>query len=279
MTPWIKYAGYIIGFIILFSLLNFWLNTHPPKFRSRDTPINYGLEYEKVQFKTQDGLTLTGWLIPGKKKTPTIIVGHGYPFDKGNILPVVTFLHPDYTLFLFDFRSFGESHGTSTTGGVKEIQDFNAAIKYLDSRKDINHTYGAYGFSLSAFTFLAAKHPKIKAIVSDSAYSSIHDIIEQTYFYLGPLKFPFVWMTEFYGKLFYGLDAKKYEARVTVPTLLIHGDADSQIPISQTQKIYDSADKKLAQLWIIEGADHGMSYTTNPKEYKARIKDFFSKHI
>ena len=274
-----RIIGFVILLIALFSLLNFFLNTHPPKFRSKETPADHGLEYEKIRFKTKDGYTLAGWLIPGKKNSPTIIAGHGYPFDKGNILPVVKFLHPDYTLFLFDFRSFGESEGNLTTAGAREIEDFNAALRYLKSRKDVNHTFGAYGFSLSAATFIMANNSEIKAIVADSAYASITDITEALYWYFGPLKYPFVWTTLLYGKLFYGIDTGKYVAHVTAPTLLIHGSADSQIPLHNSQKIYEKADKKMAELWIIKGADHGMSYATNPKEYKARVKDFFKKHL
>lgn len=275
---WLRITGYVILFIALFSLLNFWLNTHPPKFRSKQTPTDQGLEFEKIRFKTKDSQMLAGWLIPGKKNSPTIIVGHGYPFDKGNILPVAAFLHPNYTLFLFDFRSFGESEGNITTGGAREIEDFNAAVRYLKSRKDVNHTFGAYGFSLSAATFIMADNPDIKAIVADSSYASIEDILGQLYWYFGPLKWPFVWMTELYGRIFLGIDAKKYVARVTVPTLLIHGGADSQIPVKNSQKIY-STNKDMAELWIIPGVDHGMSYAVNPKEYKQRVKEFFAKNL
>ncbi len=276
---WFTYAIYIVVGIAAFSLLDFLLNISPPKFRTTGDPTDFGLEYEAVRFKTNDGLTLAGWLIPGKKKSPTIIVGHGYPFDKGNILPVVTFLHPDYTLFLFDLRSFGESEGRITTAGIKEIEDVNAAVKYLKTRKDINHTFGAYGFSLSAATFLMATNPEIKAIVADSPYASVHDIIKGVYWYFGPLKWPFVWFTELYGKIFFGMYAKSYAARVTVPTLLIHGSADSQISVENSKKIYDRSDKKLVRLWIVEGADHGASYATKPKEYKARVKEFFDKNL
>ena len=276
---WLEYLIYIVAFIALFSFLNFWINTHPPKFKTKQTPKDLGLEYENVSFKTKDRLKLAGWLIKGKKASPTIIVGHGYPFDKGNILQTINFLHPEYTLFLFDLRSFGESEGTTTTAGAKEKEDFNAAIKYLKKRKDIRHKFGAYGFSLSAFTFLAAKNPEIKAIVADSSYESIHAIINATYWYFGPLKFLFVWLTELYARIFYGIDAKKIVAKITVPTLLIHGSADSQVPVSNSQKLYDMADKKLAEIWIIKGADHGMSYATNPKEYKERVKAFFKKNL
>ena len=278
MQAILKYLIYIVLFILIFSLLNFWLNTHPPKFRSKDTPAKYAMEYEDVRFKTKDGLNLAGWLVKGKKGSPTIIVGHGYPFDKGNIMPMARFLYPNYTLFFYDFRSFGESEGKVTTGGAKETEDLDSAIKYLKKRKDINHTFGAYGFSLSAATFIMAENPEIKAIVADSAFASIHDIIGRLYAYLGPLKFPFVWTTELYGKLFYGINTREYEARVTVPTLLIHGDIDSQIPVENSKKIYKT-NPKLAKLWIIEGADHGMSYVRDPKRYKARVKAFFEEHL
>ena len=33
-----------------------------------------------------------------------MILLHGYPADKGNILPVLAFLHADFNLLLFDFR-------------------------------------------------------------------------------------------------------------------------------------------------------------------------------
>ncbi|MEM3154223.1 MAG: CocE/NonD family hydrolase [Candidatus Woesearchaeota archaeon] len=274
----LKILLYIVLFIALFSLFNFWLNTHPPKYRSRETPESYGIEYEKIKFKTADGYTLAGWLVLGKKNAPTIIIGHGYPFDKGNILPVALFLYPDYNLFFFDFRSFGESEGNITTGGAREIEDFNAAVRYLKTRKDINQIFGAYGFSLSAFTFIAANNPDIRAIVADSGYASIHDIISRMYSYLGPFKAPFVWMTELYGRIFLGIDSKKYVAHVTVPTLLIHGGKDSQIPPQQSQKIY-ATNKEMAEIWIIPGIDHGMSYAANPKEYKQRVREFFKKHL
>ena len=276
--PWLKYLIYIIAFIALFAFINFFFNTHPPKFRGMETPSDYNLEYQVVRFQTKDNLSLTGWLIKGKKDAPTIIAGHGYPFDKSNILHAIIFLNPDYTIFLYDFRSFGESEGTTTTAGAKEKEDFDSAIQYLKKRKDISHTFGAYGFSLSAATFLMAKNPEIKAIVADSAYASIHDIIGALYWYLGPLKWPFVWMTELYARIFFGIDTGKYKAEVTVPTLLIHGDSDSQIPVANSQKIYET-NKKLAELWIVKGADHGMSYITEPRVYREKIRKFFNKHL
>jgi len=284
MVAALRIAVIIIGVIILFSFLQFLISIAPPKFRSRTTPADFGLAYDDVRFKTKDGLTLAGWLIVKNKSRPTILVGHGYPFDKGNILPVAKFLFPRYNLFFFDFRSFGQSEGRLTTAGARERGDVRAAIDYLKTRKDINHTFGAYGFSLSATTFLITDAPELKAIVADSPYVSGWGIIEALYRYFGPLKYPFVWLTGLYAKLFLSLDPGDVSvtsalAHQQTPLLLIHGDRDSQIPLRHSREIYESANKDLTELWIVKGADHGMSYAVNPDAYKRKVTGFFEENL
>ncbi|MBM4134538.1 MAG: hypothetical protein FJ245_12325 [Nitrospira sp.] len=93
----------------------------------------------------------------------TIIVGHGYPFDKANILRHPLFLHARFHLLLLDFRYFGDSNGTYTTAGLLETEDIAAAVSYLEQRNDVDpERIGALGFSMSAATFLLARHPGSK---------------------------------------------------------------------------------------------------------------------
>ena len=124
----------IIAFIVILSLLQFLLSIHPPRYYDLRTPEDLGLSYEKVSFRTSDGVKIAGWWIPGKKANGTVIVGHGYPFDKGNILPNVVFLHPEYNLLLYDHRYFGESEGYITTVGIKEVYDVKAAVDFAKKK-------------------------------------------------------------------------------------------------------------------------------------------------
>lgn len=283
MVAVLRFVVVILAAIVIFSFVQFLFSVHPPKFRSRITPMDFGLTFEDVRFKTKDGLELAGWLLVKDKSRPTILVGHGYPFDKGNILPVAKFLFPRFNLFFFDFRSFGQSQGTFTTAGAQEREDVKAAIAFL-KKQNLNHTFGAYGFSLSATTFLITDAPEIKAIVADSPYTSAHGIIEELYWYLGPLKLPFVWLTELYGRLFFSIDPAsvsvvKHLQRQKIPVLLIHGDRDSQIPLRHSQGIYARADKTQTELWIVKDADHGMSYAVNPEAYQRKVLGFFEEHL
>ncbi|MEK6876218.1 MAG: alpha/beta hydrolase, partial [Nanoarchaeota archaeon] len=110
----------LAAFIILFSFLTFIMSIKPGKWPIEFTPESFDLKYENVTLKTEDGLNLKGWFIPINKSSNTIIVMHGYPTNKADVLPFSMFLLKKFNVLLFDFRSFGESEGSYTTVGYKE---------------------------------------------------------------------------------------------------------------------------------------------------------------
>jgi dipeptidyl aminopeptidase/acylaminoacyl peptidase len=296
----LKFLYLILALVILLPLLNLILSIHPPKFKTPDDPKQYGLAYETVSFPTEDGLMLQGWFIPAestsRKKPPqeketrescaTILFGHGYPFDKANILRHALFLHARFNLLLFDFRYFGESDGAYTTAGILETRDVTAAVKYLKSREDVDPTrIGAMGFSLSASSFILARNQDLKAIVADSAYASLEKVVQRQFFFLpGPSKWPFVFLTKVYARLLLGVqlsDAVPADVvgELKIPLLLIHGDADSQIPVEHSHDIHVKANPETTELWIVQGADHGFAHALKGYEYEIRVREFFERHL
>ena len=271
----------IVGFIILFSLLTFLMSIKPGKWPIEFTPEDFNLKYEDVTFETSDGLKLKGWFLPGNKSSNTIIVMHGYPTNKADVLPFSMFLLKEFNVLLFDFRSFGESEGSYTTAGYKEVKDLDAAVEYLKSRKDAKNI-GALGFSLGGSVAIMNKNNDIKAIVADSAYSNLNNMIEAMYRNFSFLKYPFVQLTRLYSKIFFGVDPKDVSAEnaiknINKPVLIIHGKKDSQIPVNEAYILHNS--NKKAELWIVENADHGETYALNKEEYEKRVLEFFGKHL
>jgi len=53
------------------------------------------------------------------------------------------------------------------------------------------------------------------------------------------------------------LDVAAAAARVTVPWLIVHGDADTTVPVDDAHALFDAAGEN-AELMIMEGVDHGM---------------------
>ncbi|MCH7568308.1 MAG: prolyl oligopeptidase family serine peptidase [Nanoarchaeota archaeon] len=270
-----------IGFVLFFSLLQFLMSIHPPRFYESNTPKDYGLLYENASFTTSDKINIKGWLITSETAKGTVIVGHGYPFDKGNILPVAKFLYPDYNLLFYDHRYFGESSGSITTVGFREVEDVKAAINFVHEKFGKNKSVALYGFSLSASAMLMAK-PEVNAIIADSPYADLEKMITHVYRIFGPFKFPFVLTTKALSNIFLKLDPKKVSPALaikntSIPILLIHGEKDTQIPVENAYALKESNPN--IELWIVKGADHGQAHFYNKNEYEKRVKDFLKKHM
>jgi len=271
----------LISILIVTSLWGFYISIRPPKILSSITPRDLKMGYQDVSFKTADGLTLRGWYIPCANTTgKTVILLHGYPADKGNILPPLAFLHEDFNLFLFDFRYLGESAGSYSTAGAKEVEDLLAAIQFLKGRGITE--VGVWGFSMGGAVALMAieKASEIRAVISESSYANLGDMAFEL-FRIPLLNYPMAYLVRLWAKLFLGIDLRDVAPAervrdTTIPILLIHSSADDVIPFSHGQALRQALAKNPnAEFWFTAGIVHGQLGS----DYQSRIRDFFLKHM
>lgn len=125
-----------------------------------DSPTDYNLDFENVEFKARDGVTLRGWLIKGG--TDRVIVqshfgvqcnrGGWSPKGRGPIAPWkedIKFLRQakylseqGYSVLMYDFRGHGESDlGTIpwVSWGPEEAKDVLAAVDFVSARPEFVH--------------------------------------------------------------------------------------------------------------------------------------------
>lgn len=271
----------IIFFFLFTSLLGFYTSIRPPKIISHTTPENFGLEFEKISFITDDNITLRGWFIPHKNpKSKTIILMHGYPADKGDILPSTAYLAQEYNLLLFDFRYLGASGGSYSTIGIKETKDLKAAVNWLKSR-GINEV-GVWGFSVGGAVALmaATDTPEIKAIISDSSYASLKLLTPDLYRLPG-LRYPLGWMSGLWAKLLLNIDIykdspQKAGQELKLPILIIHSQSDKVIPFTHGLLLQQAlSNNAKAEFWFSKDLIHGERNI----QYQQKILDFFAKHL
>jgi dipeptidyl aminopeptidase/acylaminoacyl peptidase len=271
----------VFGFLFVISLWGFYASIRPPKIISPLTPRHLNMGYEDVSFQTADGLTLRGWHIPSARATEkTLVLLHGYPADKGDILPALAFLHQDYNLLLFDFRYLGASEGSYSSAGAKEVEDLLAAIRFLKTRgtKEV----GVWGFSMGGAVALmaVAKAPEIKAVVSESSYASLAQMAFEL-FRLPLVNYPIAYLVRFWAKLFLGIDLTDVSPaervrNTTIPILLIHSADDAVIPFSHAQSLQEAlANNRRAEFWFHEGFGHGQLGS----DYQSKVRDFFHKNL
>ena len=66
--------------------------------------------------------------------------------------------------------------------------------------------------------------------------------------------------------------------RLTVPTLIVHGNKDGVVPFSQANELFEkiTAPKKLA---AIDGADHGFSQSNSSNQVSEAMVDWFRQYV
>jgi uncharacterized protein len=271
----------VLSGLIIISLWGFYSSIRPPKIISSVTPRDLKMNYEDVSFRTVDGLTLRGWYIPAAQRTEkTLILLHGYPADKGNILPALSFLHEDFNLLLFDFRYLGKSEGSYSTVGAKEVEDLLAAIQFLQSRGV--REVGVWGFSMGGAVALMAieKAPEIRAVISESSYASLAEMTFELLRIPG-LNYPIAYLLGVWAKLFLGIDVTEASPadrirNTKIPILLIHSSADAVIPFSHARSLQQALAKNPnAEFWFHEQFAHGQLAS----DYKNRVRNFFLEHL
>jgi len=70
-------------------------------------------------------------------------------------------------------------------------------------------------------------------------------------------------------------------ARIKTPTLIVHGDADDDVPVDQSIRLFDTLRiaRPLKELVLISGADHGFEKPEDFKQMIDKIEDWILSYI
>lgn len=273
-----------IGWFIAFSIF------HP---KTHDFDQTYQWEVEKDHLNKayisnfdikkisiqSDGLTLKADYID-QASNKTILLMHGHTYTRyGSYKYAPMFLEKGYNLLMPDQRFHGKSEGANTTLGLLESIDCRNWINYIKQTTPTVERIGLHGESMGAATVLhAASHNQdIDFVISDCAFSDFKKQVQYIIWKQNKLPKPFVYVAELFSKQFHTSIIKNKPVEsiqtIDVPILLIHGKADTFIPVSHFEDLKKHL-KRADQTYLCEGANHAMSYETNPSKYKEIVYQF-----
>ena len=258
-----------------------------------DHPSAHGLAFEDVEFTPRDGdLALSGWLIPGGPNAPTLIFVHGIGSvrsgDKTMEL-AARLVDRGFNALMFDLRGHGSSEGDSVSGGLHERRDVLGAFDYLVARGTAPDSIGVIGFSMGAGTAVlaVAEEPAIRALVADSSYAKVSELIAQetarkTVFpkWLVPI---FVPGARLAASWLFDIDLGALNPEVAVagldyPILVIHGTADDRIPVEHGIRVHMASHLE-STLWLVPDVAHVDAFLTHPDEYAERVAAYFEARL
>ena len=271
----------------LFSVLVTSAGTRPMDRGLTETPADYGAEFRDVEFKTADGVLISGWLLPSRDKHTTIIYSHGLFRSRRELLDrAVKLWRKGYGALLYDARNHGSSGQARTTLGYSERLDVEAAATFIRETAAPRDRLVVFGVSMggTAGLLAAAEKQEIEAVISDSSFLSFDDTVThhvKLFFHLP--RFPIGNEIEFFIERRGRFDGDKLNSLEAVkqigqrPILFIAGRSDRRMPPEIAGKLYEASSSPKRDLLVVDGEEtkiHGHAYSAAPELYLERVSTF-----
>jgi pimeloyl-ACP methyl ester carboxylesterase len=279
LKPIAAILGAGLALVAAMPLGMLWMLRHPPEVGGHVTPDDHGLNFTHERITTSDGVELDAWIVPAQNDTRSaIVIGHGYPASKGDVLPSTAFLADDHHLVYLDHRGLGQSEG-DTTLGVDELLDVQAGIERAASIDNVT-SVGLLGFSMGGAAAIQAAHDeRVDAVVTQAAYADLESLPPTVFGGFGPLAKPMGGLLLAYGSLV-GVDAENARPVDPIrdldkPVLLVHGNGDETIPVDHAHRLNEAAPS--SELWIVDANRHGAAHLD--PDYERRVSQFFGDHL
>jgi uncharacterized protein len=270
------YAGVAVTVFVVLSLVSFYTAVRPPRMTIALTPADVGLAVDDLTIPAADGVRLSAWLA-SKPGAPAIVLLHGYPAEKADMLPLAAALARRFTVLLVDLRYFGRSEGRVTTLGLRERDDLRRVLDALASRGF--DRVGVFGFSLGGAIAIttAADEPRVRAVAAYSPFSDLRVLAHELYAWMGPMRYPFVGLMRVWSGLFLGADVTavspvRAAARLSIPVYLIASRDDEQIGFRHAERLREAlAANPRAEYEFMDQGHHGVM----APDVERRLERFF----
>ena len=215
------------------------------------------------------------------------IIVHGYRSTTKAVSYLARrYFEAGYNVLLPYLRAHQGSDYDYSTMGWHERFDIIDWINYIES-KALDAKIVLHGVSMGAATVMMttgeALPSSVICAVEDCGYTSVYD----AYTYKIPkiMSLPAFPSINIFRRAIMrrvGFDIKEASAlnqvrKSTTPTLFVHGQCDTVVPVSMAYELYENA-RCEKDILIFKDAEHVMSPILHPDEYWGKVFEFIEKH-
>jgi pimeloyl-ACP methyl ester carboxylesterase len=202
------------------------------------------------------------WLPAMRPAAPTLLYLHGVRWSLGNnLFRIARWRELGFNVLAIDYRGFGRSDGELPS--ETQIQaDARAAWAEVRRREPRGDRRFIYGHSLGAAVALelAASERDATGVIAEAGFTSLPDMAADRNFPVGAL-------------LTQRFDALERTRLLTIPSLFIHGTADTVVPPAMSERLYAAAPAP-KRLLLIEGGSHSNFSGTGMTEMRRAVDEF-----
>ena len=304
--------GIIVFLAIIYLVFCYYLSSTIIYLNRQPVPKNpedYGLDFENVEFKTSDDVSIKGWLISGSLPQIIVITHVGGLTKYGSTIGYKSFsklynkeiefietakhLHgKGYWVLMFDFRNHGESgrspNGGKTGVGLEEYKDVVAAMNFIKSRNDLkDFKIGFVSFCMGANSTIIAMSNDADAFKEIKCLMAIQPISMEVFvrkyikilFKSFGFKIIFPMVKRFVNlRSEYPLEKMspyEYVKDLKVPVLYVQARNDPWTELNDIQSFYDNTPSQKEFYWIENTKHRFESYSyfqNNPEKMLEWLK-------
>ncbi|KAI6157335.1 Alpha/Beta hydrolase protein [Pisolithus tinctorius] len=255
-----------IGCRLLYYGQNYLIypSAFPPESRTEvPTPDMYGLHYEGVELKTEDGVLLRCYLLTQRKEVvhrfalqipvndemsddefaatrPTVLMFHGNGGNLGHRIPLARVFYNEMrcNVFMLSYRGYGDSEGRPSESRL--CIDAQTALDYILAHANLRGPpIILYGQSLGGAVaiHLASRNPsKIHALILENTFTSFPQVIPHA----TPIPSPFTILCH-----------QKWDSASKLPLipretpiLMLSGERDEVVPPQHMTELWEIASRR-----------------------------------
>ncbi|MBQ0139924.1 MAG: alpha/beta hydrolase [Kurthia sp.] len=243
----------------------------------------------EVFIESKDGLTLQALRYKQKKETHKWVVNvHFYLGDNTRMIPWTrNFYDAGFHVLAPNLRGHGSSEGDYIGMGWDDRLDL---VQWIDAiiEEDPEAEILLFGISMGGSAVMMASGeelpPQVKVIIEDCGYANVDNLFAYQLKELFHLpSFPVMNAANTMTKIRAGyaledVDAIKQLKKNTLPILFIQGDADTFVPFSMLDSLYEAtAGEK--EKYVVAHAGHAESESMNPPAYWDKIWTFSTPYF
>lgn len=221
-----------------------------------------------------NGICLGGRFFLSRKSSPIILYFHGngeIASDYDQIAPL--YIERGLNLMVLDYRGYGRSSGIPTISSL--LEDAQLVLEPFSEWLQQNQLEGSLWImgrslgSLPAIHLAAWKGEAFEGLVVESGFADTLGLLRRIGAPTDPSMIPDPWPKINLVNI----------SRVTIPTLIIHGELDEIIPVEDARALWQACGSPIKELLVIPKAGHNDLLWIGETTYMNAITKFVWKRI